>query len=220
MLRQVYGEVILKKGCILYHSSDKRFKYNDKKPMLFCTFHPNEFISNESYVSKIKLKKNVSLFFMIENIFGTDIISALSEFLQNNNNLAKTNNSKLLNFSEKLKNENFDGWFCSIENKSGVEVALINDQNIFEKIDKSLKYSINNINNLNLNKLILLESKYPICTWFNYPILNINKRYKNIFIKFKKECKKRKLENSNVFYIILITSVINYHKANKIKINW
>ena len=35
MLREVYGEVILKKGSILYHSSEKKGAYNEEnKPMI------------------------------------------------------------------------------------------------------------------------------------------------------------------------------------------
>jgi hypothetical protein len=37
-------------------------------------------------------------------------------------------------FLEKLAEENLDGWLASIENRLHIEVAIINDQNIFEVI--------------------------------------------------------------------------------------
>ena len=38
MLRSIYGEIIIQKGSILYHTSDDLFTYqnNIDKPMLFC----------------------------------------------------------------------------------------------------------------------------------------------------------------------------------------
>jgi len=42
MLRNIYGEMIIKKDSILYHTSDNLFEYksNNEKPMLFCIlFH-------------------------------------------------------------------------------------------------------------------------------------------------------------------------------------
>jgi hypothetical protein len=70
-MRLSYGEVILKKGSILYHTSDEQFTYKDEleKPLLFCTFHPSEYGSNNnSYIHFIKLEKDISLLFMIEKI--------------------------------------------------------------------------------------------------------------------------------------------------------
>jgi hypothetical protein len=61
-----YGEVILKKDFILYHTSDNIFLNKPKHPMLFCTFHPSEWFYGEDFITTIKLKKDVSLFFMID----------------------------------------------------------------------------------------------------------------------------------------------------------
>ena len=38
MLKNIYGEMIIKKGSILYHKNDKI------KPMLFYTFHPSDYM--------------------------------------------------------------------------------------------------------------------------------------------------------------------------------
>jgi hypothetical protein len=67
MLREIYGEMKLKKGSILYHTSDDFFQINYNKPMLFCTFHPSEWDIINEYVTYIKIKKDISLLFMIES---------------------------------------------------------------------------------------------------------------------------------------------------------
>ncbi len=64
--RNSYGEMILKKGTRLYHTSKKIFEYNPEKPMLFLTFHPSEW-ENE-YITIIELKKDISLLFMVSII--------------------------------------------------------------------------------------------------------------------------------------------------------
>jgi len=65
MLKSTYGEIIIQKGSVLYHTSDDLFKYHYDldKPMLFCTFHPSEFTSDNKYVHFIKIKKNTKLTF-------------------------------------------------------------------------------------------------------------------------------------------------------------
>ena len=61
-----YQELILPEGFILYYPSEEPFilqtKYNNN--MIRCVFHPSERESN--YVIKIKLKKDISLFFAID----------------------------------------------------------------------------------------------------------------------------------------------------------
>jgi hypothetical protein len=49
-MKKTYGEMILKKSSILYHTSDNLFEYKNDKPMLFCTFHPSEWEKNILYV--------------------------------------------------------------------------------------------------------------------------------------------------------------------------
>jgi len=68
-MKRSYGEVIVKKGSILYHTSDEPFEIKDQndKPMLFCTFHPSEWDVMNEYATFIKLKKDISLLFMIES---------------------------------------------------------------------------------------------------------------------------------------------------------
>jgi len=223
MLKKIYGEMILKKDFILYHTSDEKFSYKLDKPMLFCTFHPSEYGMIGDYVTYIKLKKDISLFFMVENLKKARIFSALSTLINHKNgNLAKRHNNELNFFSNQLIKENFDGWFSSIENKGNVEVALINNNNTFEIIDSHSL--INNWNNGNINNNIVKiknwGKKYKVYT-VEYPIiLNINERYKNMmkeYIDFEIETK---LTNQYIFQMILKNAIINYHKFKYKVIDW
>jgi hypothetical protein len=141
MMKKSYGEVIIKKGSILYHTSDEQFslKEQNDKPMLFCTFHPSEWDVMNEYVTFIKLRKDISLLFMIEECKKAKIFSSLPLFSNHPNlNLSKKHKHQLLCYIRELKKENLDGWFTSIENKSSVEVSLINNPNLF-KIVKTEK---------------------------------------------------------------------------------
>ena len=135
MLKKYYGSIILKKDIILYHTTDELFSYKQDKSFLFCKFQPSEWDGINDYVSFIKLKRDVNLLFMIESFKKTFIFSSLHKFINSiNENLAKKNDNNLICFSEELKKEKFDGWFTSIENKATIEVALLNDINLFEVI--------------------------------------------------------------------------------------
>ena len=217
MLRQIYGEIIIKKDSILYHTSDEPYTYKteNEKPFLFCSFHPSEYGMIGEYVTKIKLKKDTSLFFMISSIKKAKIYSALNNFTNHpSKNLAKRHKSELIILSNHLKKENFDGWFSSVENKGTVEATFINNLDIFEIIDSNPL--VNNWRNGNFNNdIVSIKNwgrKYSICT-INFPaLLNINESYKAMieeYINFEKESK---LINNFVFQVILKNSIINYHK--------
>jgi hypothetical protein len=225
MLKEVYGEFILKKGSILYHSSDELFRIQSEKdkPMLFCTFHPSEYGMMGDYLTLIKLKKTVSLFFMIEDFKKARIYSALSTLTNNPNaNLSKKHKDQLIIFSKELKKEGFNGWFSSIENKGAVEVALINDESLFEVI-KSEDF-INNWKNgnINCNKINLKNwgRKYEICTIESPVKMNLNSRYENMIHKYMEYEIESKLVNNYVFQVILKNSIIKYHDFEYQKISW
>jgi len=222
-MRRWYGEVIFKKESILYHTSDEPFTNinNQIKPLLFCTLHPSEYGSNNSdtYVHFIKLKKDINLLFMIENIKKNLIFSSLHLFTKNKRgNLSKMNNSKLLIFSEKLKNDNFDGWISSINNKTNIEITLLNNKNVYS-LYKSEKLNENWINSNYINNKLISKNwgkNYPICT-IKYPVIFI------INERFKKEIEDyQKLEiNSNyVFQIVLNNAEIYYIKGDYENFNW
>jgi hypothetical protein len=188
--------------------------------MLFCTFHPDEYATSGEYITKIQLQKDVSLFFMIDNIYKTFIISALISLLNNPIGYLETRNyDKLIYFINKIKEEKFDGWFSSIDKKIRLEVALINNKNIFKKIDENIKF-INN-KNFNLNRIYPLDNKYLICSLENPLIININTRYKKIIQDYIDLGIKKKYIDKIDFQIILQNAIISYHEHNyESKINW
>jgi hypothetical protein len=217
MLKYNYGEMIIRKDSLLYHTSDDLFQYttNNIKPMLFCTFHPSDFTGDNKYVYYVKIKKDISLLFMIEHISNIKIYSSLNQIINHpSKNLAKQNNSFLKIIIKDLKNENFDGWFSSIENKSAVEIALINDFDIYEIIDsKELKRNWNNghyTGNNNENIIIKNWGKYKICTIEKPVILNINNKFKQLLKKYKEYEIKSKFPYEYTFQIILNNAIINY----------
>jgi hypothetical protein len=190
-MQECYGEVLLKEGSILYHTSTKKFKYKKDKPLLFCTFHPSEYGSNNDdiFVHFIKLKKDIRLLFMIEKIKKELIFSSLHLFTTNERgNLSKMNDDKRLIYSNKLKYHNFDGWFSSINNKTNVEVALLNSKSLYELISFD-KLNSNWIDSNYVDNHIIPKNwglKYPICS-INQPIVFIiNERYKKQLAKYRK----------------------------------
>jgi hypothetical protein len=222
-MRNWYGEVILKKGSVLYHTSDNLFEYNFSKPMLFCTFHPSEWDVNNEYVTFIKLKKKISLLFMIQDCKKAKIFSSLDLFTNHPNlNLAKKNPDQLFCYIRELKKENFNGWFSSIENKVSVEVSLINDP-LFYKVIKTEKLR-RNWSNGNSNgeekRMKIWGDKYPICTIKKSVILNLNERYKNILDNYKKYEKDSEYLREYIFQILLDNAIINYHKSDFEEIKW
>ena len=217
MLKDSYGKMILKKGSILYHTSENKFSKDINKPFLFLTFHPSEWYVTNKYVTIIKLKKNIKLLFMIEIFKGGRIFSSLNTLTKHPNlNLAKKYDNNLRCYREELKKENYDGWFTSIENKASVEVGLINDENNYEvvtteKLRKNWKYNNN-------KKFWGLE--YPIST-IEIPVkLKINLRYKSMIKEYKKYCVKSGNENNTIFMIMLQNAEIYYHKYDLEEIEW
>jgi hypothetical protein len=221
MLREEYGEMIIKEDSILYHTSDELFEYrnNSAKPMLFCTFHPSDYSGDDNtYVHIIRIKKDISLLFMIDCIGKTHIFSSLNKLINHpKKNLAKTENKVLTEITKDLKNENYDGWFSSIENKSHVEVALINNKNIYEIIEtKKLKRNWSNgyYNNNNNNNSIIKKNWgkiYKISCIETPVILNINKKYKKMINEYKEYEIKSKFPLEYIFQIILDNAIIYYN---------
>lgn len=220
-MKRSYGKMKIKEGSILYHTSDKKFIYTDNtiKPLLFCTFHPSEYDFTNKYVHFIRLKKDISLLFMIDNIIKARIFSSLNLFTNHPNlNLAKKHNDNLLCYVKELKEDSFDGWVTSIENKMSVEVALINDNDIFEII-KTKKLE-RNWNNGNCNGLKKWGEKYPICSIQNPVILKLNIRYKKMLKKYKKYEIESKYMKEYIFQVILDNAKIYYHEGELEKIQW
>jgi hypothetical protein len=214
MLKNLYGKVILQKDSILYHTSEEIFADKPEKPMLFCTFHPSEYDGINDYITYVRLKKNVILLFMIERFRKTYIFSSLNAFTNHPNlNLAKKNDNNLKSFVKKLGKDSFDGWFTSIENKGGVEVALVNDNSLFEII-KTEEFTRNWRNGNNLNNVITTKNwgtKYPICS-IKYPIVfKINSRFQKFIEDYINYGLKSKFPYEYVLQVILQNAQICYH---------
>ena len=220
LLRKVYGEVILKKGSILYHTSDedKKFEkmYESEKPFLFCTFHPSEFGETSTMITRVRLKKDISLFFMINSIYKIRIESELKKLIPHeNNNLSKQNIDILKCVSKYLKKDNFDGWFSSIENKKEIEAALINSNEIFETLptESRIKNWRNSMDDKDGKKIPKDWGQlYSICSIENPIIFNINLRYKQLIKNYLDFEKKSGYINEVTFQIILKNAIINYHE--------
>ena len=128
-MRTSYGELVLRKGTRLYHTSGIPMCEKPEKPMIFLTFHPSEWYRNsEDYVSTVELQRDVSLFFMVQGIRRLRVFSALNTLLNKpDQNLMKMRNENLACYKSFLERERFDGWFSTIEGKTAVEVALLNN---------------------------------------------------------------------------------------------
>ena len=117
MLKSTYGSLIIKKDTILYHATDEEFTYKSEKKLLYTTFHPSEWIGYDSeYIVRILLKRDIEVLFFITGFRKHYVLS----------NQAEKKSTAFL--------KNLDGWLASIENRSHVEVAILNDPAIFEAI--------------------------------------------------------------------------------------
>jgi hypothetical protein len=222
-LKKIYGKMIIKKGSILYHTSYEEFKTNPDKAMLFCIFHPSEWNGYSPYITFIRLKHNVKLLFMVDEIIKNKILSNLNSFTNHKNGIMiKRHNNILKLFSTKLKKENFDGWFSSIEDKSAVEVALINNDDIFEVVKtEELKRNWRNGNCANQNNIKIPKNwgyLYPISTIERPVKLKINLRYKKMIEEYKKYEKLSKYPFEYIFQVLLENAKIFYYKDDFTKI--
>lgn len=224
-LRTVYGEILLKKGTLLYHTSSEPFEYNSEKPMLFLTFHPSEWIhSSTKYLTKFILNRDVSLLFMIKVIKTSRIISVLDTLIQGSN-LAKQDDNKLKCFIPYLKSAKFDGWFSTIEGGMPVEIALINESATFSKVETNR--IIRDWKNGNYKNYADLNSYIPKYWGDAYTIslytlpaqLKINRIYEPMIDKFMKYVKEED-PDGNILYILLKTAKIRYIDAPYTNIYW
>jgi hypothetical protein len=99
-----------------------------------------------------------------------------------------------------LQKENLDGWLVSIENRSHVEVAIINDPSIFELISfEPLRKNWRNGNCLG----VIPECKnwgtlYPISSRSIPVVFHLNEKYRRLIEEYALQVI---LENSYIQYI-------------------
>jgi len=168
MLKSIYGSLIIKKNTILYHATDEEFLYKPEKKLLYTTFHPSEWIGyDKEYIVRILLKRDIEVLFWITGFQKHYVLSNQEE-------------KKSTEFLEKLWKENLDGWLASIENRSHVEVAIINDPTIFEVISfEPLRKNWRNGNYLSgIPECKNWETIYPISSRTFPTIFHLNEKYR------------------------------------------
>jgi hypothetical protein len=220
-MKDSFGELLIKKGTTLYCSScftiDEIINNPEKVPILYYVFfHQPEY---EMFLNtyKLILKKDISLFFDIkfnidininnnnENIFK-DIFPCYDSVLRSI--IKNTQMNELL--YNKLKQNNFDGFFGNRLYHTIVSITLFNNIELFDI----------HIDNYELKQIYDDEMKtyyksFPLNFLENKFILNINKKYcksikKYISIINKYAINSDKYYNLNFYYIIQ-NSEINYH---------
>jgi hypothetical protein len=221
--RSSFGELILRKGMRLYHTSVIPLCVNQAKPMLFLTLHPSEWYTNsETHAAVIELQRDVSLFFMIHEIRNFRVFSHLSNLTGAHNNLSKMNNDNLRCYTKFLKKENFDGWISSIENKTAIEIALINDTNVYKIIEcEKLKNDWRNSDYNDDGQIIPKNwgQQYPIFTKQFPAKLTINIRFKENLEKYVRDMKQED-PNGTAFAVLLENAEITYINAPIQNIKW
>ena len=193
MLKSTYGSIIIGKYTILYHATDEEFSYNADKKLIFTIFHPSEWIGYDSeYIVRIRLKRDIEVLFFISGFRKHYILSNQAE-------------KKSTAFLEKIVKENLDGWLASIENRSHVEVAILNDPTIFEVISfEPLRKNWRNGHCLG----VIPECKnwgtiYPISSRTIPIILNLNEKYKRLLEEYIQYGLESKYPFEYAFQVIL-----------------
>ena len=195
MLKSTYGSLIIKKDTILYHATDEEFSYKPDKKLLYTIFHPSEWIGYDSeYIARIQLKRDIKILFFITGFRKHYVLSSQEE-----KNSAE--------FLEKLAEENLDGWLASIENRSHVEVAIMNDPTIFEVISfEPLRKNWRNGNCLGgIPECKNWGTLYPISSRLIPVVFQLNEKYRRIieeYIQYGSEYALQVvLENAHIQYI-------------------
>lgn len=243
-LEKYLGYMILPENTILYHSTnDKDFKISDYKPFIFTNFHPQEWIGN--YVVKIKLIRNIKILFMIDYFdWRHNLISALPKLINDftpNSDLNKQTDCNLLIYRKHLENNDFDGWFCSVEDGYTTEIALLNNfffeiiectkiveedyNNTKQTYDDDLKCNIYEENPIyddelnNIKTIINFGNYYELSFIKNKVKFYLNDRYKNKIENIKNMIKQKYIYS--VFHKLLMHSDIVYFFSDcEIKNYW
>jgi len=202
MLKSAYGSLIIKKDTILYHLTDEKFLYKPEKKLLYTIFHPSEWVGYDSeYIVRIQLKRDIEVLFFISGFRKHYVLSNQEE-------------KKSPAFLEKLAEENLDGWLASIENRSHVEVAIMNDQNIFEVISfEPLRKNWRNGNCLGrIPECKNWGTLYSISSRSLPVILYLNEKYRKLIEEYIRFGLYSKFPFEYVFQVILENAQIQYIK--------
>ena len=223
-LRDTYGEIILKKDTVLYHTSQRLFNTFENSPMLFIHFHPSDrFIHRDSYITRLRLNKDICLLFMLRSINEhLGLFSALQNLIKRP---AQINNGRhpknLIYINKYLKAENFDGWLTPYD-IFDVEVGLINDPDVFSVISSTNEYDYDwrrsNFSTTNFRPKYW-GINYPV-TIKEFPVqMNIHIYYKEMIERFIETGKNEEFEGTTIL-IMFNHAQINYRDSVRVAIIW
>ena len=201
MLKSTYGSLIIKKDTILYHATDEEFSYKLEKKILYTIFHPSEWYGYDNkYIVRIRLKRDIKVLFWITGFRKHYILSNQEE-------------KKSKSFLEKLGKENRDGWLASIENRSHVEVAIINDPTIFEMISfEQFRKNWRNGNCLDdIPECKNWGAIYPISSRSLPIVFQLNEKYKPLIEEYIQYGLKSKYPFEYALQVVFENATINYH---------
>ena len=202
MLKSTYGSIIIKKDTILYHLTDEEFSNKPDKKILYTIFHPSEWIGYDSeFVARIQLKREIEVLFFITGFRKHYVLSNQAE-------------KKSAAFLEKLEKENLDGWLASIENRSHVEVAILNDPAIFEAISfEPLRKNWRNGNCLGgIPECKNWGTLYPISSRLIPVVFQLNEKYRRLIESYIRYMQKSKYPFEYALQVILDNAHIQYIK--------
>ena len=140
-LRNTYGYITIPKGMSFYHASHTPYDTSNPDFMLFLTFDIDEWNNSyEPYVTKFVVKKEFDILFMVNSIdttYGGKLFSLLHVLLNKSieHNLNKDHEPNLHCYFPYIVKENLAGWFCSVENKTGIEIAIYNSNEYLKAIE-------------------------------------------------------------------------------------
>ena len=140
-LRNTYGYITIPKGMSFYHARDTPYDTANPDFMLFLTFDIDDWNNSEDkYVTKFVVKKEFDILFMVNSIdttYGGKLFSLLHILLNRSiaHNLNKQYEPNLPCYFPYIVKENLAGWFCSVENRTGIEIAIYNSNKYLEAIE-------------------------------------------------------------------------------------
>jgi len=200
MLKSIYDSVIIKKDTILYHATDEEFTYKPEKKLLYTIFHPSEWVGYDSeYIVRILLKRDIEVLFFITGFRKHYILSNQAE-------------KKSKEFLEKLEKENLDGWLASIENRSHVEVAILNDPAIFEAISfEPLRKNWRNGNCLGgIPECKNWGTIYPISSRTIPVVFQLNEKYRRLIEEYIQYGLKSRYPFEYALQVVFENAIIEY----------
>lgn len=221
-LRSSYGTVTFPKGTRLYHASASELcTLPVSKSILFTTLHPSEWYMEDAYITVFELQTSIDLLFMVQRIQGLRILSALNNYLEPPaNNLAKMNHDNVKQWIPYLQRESLSGWLSSVENKTAIEIAVINDPALLKIVEcLPIKYNWANSKYNNEGELIPKNwgTTYPVSTT-RYK-MQLHSRYKPQIDAYVEKIAKEDPDGT-AFSLMLKNANITYKDATIKKITW